>query len=528
MLGIVNDSQLIATFSELGAILLLFAVGIEFSISRLIKSGLRAVFITAFKMGLLFIFGYEVALYFGLNLTAALAMGVMLSITSTAIMFKIVSEKGMAKSKVMPLLFSMMIVEDLAALAALTFFSSLNAVSPTYEDKSVSLLISLGILGVFYLFLRRHASDAIYRLTSSFSDEVLIFLSFSLCLIMSMVASFFGLSPAIGAFLAGSILSSLPNVKRIEKTIRPLLLMFASLFFLSLGMRIDPSLVASNLWFSLAITAVFAIVCFISVLSLLYVTGSSPKDALFGASSMVVLGEFSLLIASVYSGPDAQLLVAAGSFGVIATAMISSFLLDRQQLLYSFGQSFLPANARRTAGLLSEYFTGLLRDFSPQGSFWKVSRICWHCTNQRLAKIAAIALLVIMLRFSIGFFNIASGKTASDLRAGILILGIIFLFYYGWGILSDLQPVFTALSSSIARHKKDAPEETIILRDAAISLFLIVAALNANEAVSFLSLPPAFNLADDLLFALSLVFLWDLFVHAGRLHRSYKKSRASN
>ena len=141
--GTVSDEGLISTFSELGAILMLFTVGIEFSISRIIKSGMRAVLITAFKMGLLFLFGYEAALHFGFDLTGALVAGTMLSITSTAIMFKTVTEKGMAKNKTMPLLFSMLIVEDLVAVAALTFFSSLGAGSPTYEDKAVSVLVSL-------------------------------------------------------------------------------------------------------------------------------------------------------------------------------------------------------------------------------------------------------------------------------------------------------------------------------------------------------------------------------------------------
>jgi len=135
ILGLVSDAGLIATFSELGAILLLFAIGIEFSISKILKSGFRAVIVTLFKISVLFLFGYETALFFGVDLTTALFLGAMVSITSTAILFKIVSEKGMAKNPLLPLIFSMLIVEDIVAVAALTFFSTLGGASPTQEDK---------------------------------------------------------------------------------------------------------------------------------------------------------------------------------------------------------------------------------------------------------------------------------------------------------------------------------------------------------------------------------------------------------
>ena len=249
VLGLVSDKGLIQTFSEIGSILLLFAVGIEFSVSRILKSGFRAAFITLFKMGLLFAFGYEIGLHAGLGPTVSLFAGAMVSITSTAIMYKTVSQKGMARNSLMPLLFSMLIVEDVLAVAALTFFSALvlGPASPTSEDTFVSVFISLGLLGAFYVLARKPLAAALSRLTQSFNTEVTIFASFTLCLAMAMLAQLFGLSPAIGAFLAGSIVASVPHSRSIEKSIRPLLLMFASLFFLSLGMSIDPSAVAQNL-----------------------------------------------------------------------------------------------------------------------------------------------------------------------------------------------------------------------------------------------------------------------------------------
>lgn len=524
-LGIVSDKGLIATFTELGAILLLFAVGTEFSVSRIIKSGFRAVFITIFKMSILFIFGYETALYFGLDLTSALFVGAMLSITSTAILFKIAAQKGMGKNPAMPLLFSMLIVEDVLAIAALTFFSSLGAQSPTYEDKISSVLISLGLLGAFYALVRKQIASALLRLTSTLSEEVMIFVSFSLCLVMSMLAGFFGLSPAIGAFLAGSIVSTLPNSRAIERQIKPLLLMFASLFFLSLGMQIDLALILANLQFALSITLIFAAVCFLSVCALLYSTGSSPKSAIFGASSMVVLGEFSLLIASTAADQHAPLILAAGSFGVIATSIISSFLLDRQGQLLSWGERALPPRMKAAGRSLSSYLSGLMRDFSPSGSFWRISKVCWACLRQKLGRIAAILILIFLARLAISFSGFPSA-TAVQLRGAVLLLGVLPVIYYLFGIFRDIRPVLDSLSRTIARHKKDATDESVILRDLAAALALIFGSIAFPDFATYLQLPPIFSWVDEVLFLLSLVFIWDVLRHAGELHRMKKAKDA--
>ena len=452
VLGFVSDKGLISAFSELGAILLLFAVGTEFSITRILKSGLRAVLITAFKMGALFFFGYEAALYFGLDLTTALAAGAMISVTSTAIMFKVVSQKGMSKNSLMPLLFSMLIVEDIVAVAALTFFSSLSGGAGTSEDKFYSVLVSLGLLGLFYFVVRKPAAKVILRLTSSLNEEVMIFVSFSLCLVMSLVAGYFNLSTAIGAFLAGSIISTLPNSRSIEKTLKPLLLMFASLFFLSLGMQIVPSVILANLPFALAFTAIFSIVCFLSVFILLYLTGAQPKDAIFGSSAMVVMGEFSLLIASSYAGQYSSLLIAAGSLGVVVTSIISSFLLGRQEKLLALEQRLVPAGMRRAAQPLADYFTSLIRNFSPSGSFWKVSHECWSRASRKMVYIAAISVASFVLRILVRLLNVQPASTSAELRASIFILSVLPSLWWLVGILRDFKPLLDKLTRTIAGH----------------------------------------------------------------------------
>jgi len=522
VLALVKNQQLINTFSELGAILLLFTVGIEFSISRMLKSGFRAILVTFFKMAILFFFGYEVALYFGLDLTSAMYIGAMVSITSTAIMYKIAGEKGTAKDPLMPLLFSMLIVEDLVAVAALTFFTSLDdSGAPTQENKVFSIFISLALLGAFYLFARRHASGAIVRLTSNFNDEALIFVAFTLCLVMSFAADFFGLSPTIGAFLAGSIIATLPNSRSIQKTIHPLLLTFAAFFFLALGMQIDPAAVWDHVGLAVALALVFIVVCFVAEFLLLYSTGTKGRSALFGASSMIVLGEFSLIIASVAKGDSAHILLSVGSFGVVVTALVSSLLLDKQEKLAEIGRRIIPARAIATGSAFATYFSSLVKDFSPSGNFWRVSRVCWECVAKKLAVVAVLLLAMWIARLVVAAADISS----AGVRLAILGVGGLPVLYYLALILQDVKPVLDALSHTIARHKKNAKDESIILWDIGFASLFLLLAMIMPEVHAFFQLPSFFSLGDEVFFLIAFAFIWDLVGHANRLVKKHRGSR---
>jgi CPA2 family monovalent cation:H+ antiporter-2 len=515
VLSLVKSEELIRTFFELGAILLLFTVGIEFSVSRLLKSGLRAILVTASKMMVLFLLGYEVALYFGLDLTSALFAGAMTAVTSTAILFKMASEKGNERDSIMPLLISMLIVEDLVAVAALTFFSSLGAGAPTYEDKVYSVLISLGMLGAFYLFVRRHAAEAITRLTSQFNEETLIFVSFSLCLVMAYTADIIGLSPAIGAFLAGSIIATLPTVRKIEKTIRPLLLTFSAFFFLSIGMQIDPAAVMDNIALSCALAAAFVVGCFAAVYILLYTTGATSRRALLGASSMVVMGEFTLIIAATATGDTRAMLLSVGSFGVVATAIVSSFLLSNQERLLRIGRAYMPPKVAAAARGFAGYLSGLIRDFSPNGGFWRVAKVCWRCVLEKLASVAVILIMIWAARFAASFF----GVSTPAVRAAILALGSLPLIYYAIQIIRDQKPLLDALSRTIARHRRNAKDESIILRDLAIAAFFLLLALLLPEIEAYLMVPSIFLWMDEIAVAVAFIFLWDLANHAHRIRK---------
>jgi hypothetical protein len=336
-----------------------------------------------------------------------------------------------------------------------------------------------------------------------------------------MGAAVLGVSPAIGAFLAGSIIATIPNSRAIEKTLRPLLLLFAALFFLSLGMSIDMQSVIDHYNAALLFISIFAIGCFGSVFILLYLTGAKPKNAVFGASAMVVLGEFSLIIAS-QSPIDQDFLIAVGSLGVIATAIISSLLLDRQETLYAFFDSVVPYNAKFATGSLSIYITGLIGDFSPNGKFWRTTVVCWDCIKRKLEKMAVIGALVIIARSAILFIGISQIEIM-QLRGAILVFGAFPMLHYLWGILRDIAPMLDALSRTIARHKRNSNAETRILRDAGAILVLLFVAANLPDLVAYLKLPPFFDIGDEVALLFAFAFAWDIARKAGTLRAIGKR-----
>src|SRR3989344_734197 len=154
-LGLIKDTSLINAAIEIGAILLLFTVGIEFSLQHMLNLGLRAIIIATIKLGAVFLFSYYASFLLGFSFTASIYIAVILSITSTVIVVKILEQKGMSKREELPLLIAILIIEDIFGVFALTFFSRLNTSGDLAQINIVtSLLVSLIVMAMAYVILQ--------------------------------------------------------------------------------------------------------------------------------------------------------------------------------------------------------------------------------------------------------------------------------------------------------------------------------------------------------------------------------------
>lgn len=326
-LGIVSNQEWIDMIIEFGAILLLFVVGLEFDLAKLVKLGFKGVTIAVLKTGIAFFIGYQTASLFGYEPIVGIFSGAVLSFSSTVVIVKVLEQKAMYNRQETPLLLTVLVIEDVLAVIALIFFSSLqNSTDANILPMVEHMIIALSTLLIAYFIMLRISSYLFKWLIKNGSDDITTFLALGFCIGFSILAYFLGLSPSAGAFLAGSIIASLPQAKSFEHAVAPYSLIFSSLFFIAMGTLVNFKSIAPNAWFIVALLVAVIISRFIAVGLVSYVfAGFRGNQIFFSSLAMISVGEFALLIAKQSSGFGMSIdIVTITSVIIFATAVIMS------------------------------------------------------------------------------------------------------------------------------------------------------------------------------------------------------------
>jgi CPA2 family monovalent cation:H+ antiporter-2 len=295
--SLVTDIPNIKVIAELGVIFLMFSLGLEFSFHKLVSVGFSASITGLLEVVLMMTIGFVTGKAIGWSFYDSIFLGAALSISSTTIIIKALEELRLKGKRFAELIFGVLIVEDLLAILLLVALSSEVGhhgdifVSLFMDTVKLILVVSSWFLIGYFLvpfFFRRIIDYA--------SQETLTIISIAFCLLLVCVAAYFNYTPALGAFIMGSILAETPQVHRIEELIRPIRDIFAAVFFVSVGMLIDPKLILDNLPIVLLISLVTIIgkICSASVGALL--TGQSLSTSLRVGFGMAQIGEFSFII----------------------------------------------------------------------------------------------------------------------------------------------------------------------------------------------------------------------------------------
>ena len=357
-LNLVKDQSMIGIMADFGAILILFIIGLEFDISKLIKLGARSILIGLLKFAIVLFLGYEATLILGFSTNIALFIGVILSFSSTVVVVKVLEQKEMFARKEVPLLIAVLIIEDVLAVFALTFFSGIKDASGGLLNVFEHITFSLAILIFAYLIMMKILRYIVNIIMKNNNDEsVLIFLSLAMGALFSYFALYLGLAPSAGAFLAGSLIASLPNAKDYGRAIHPYSLIFTSIFFISMGTLVNFDIVKENAFFIAALIAVVLISRFIAIGFLTYLLANFKDDQPFFSSiAMISVGEFSLLIAKESQkfslGIDLVTITAAIIF---LTALLTSLGLNYSEKLHLSLNSRTPVKTRLKLERLSSY-----------------------------------------------------------------------------------------------------------------------------------------------------------------------------
>ena len=321
----VTSMEGIDEWSEIGVIFLMFTLGLEFSFKRIVKMGIRPIITALMVMGCMIGVGGAVATLFGWSSMDKLFLGGMLSMSSTTIIYKAFDDLGLRTKRFASGVMSVLILEDILGILLMVMLSAL-AVSRQFEG--MQLLTSLGKLGFFLLLwfmVGVYMVPLMLRKARRYiNSEMLLVVSVGLCFLMAVVASQVGYSPAFGAFMMGSILAETLEAEQIEKTVGSLRDLFGAVFFVSVGMMVEPG-VLFEYWLPILVLTMAVVLgqMFFGSLSF-FVGGSGLKGAIRSGFSMVQIGEFAFILAALGNdlGVTSEFLYPV----VVAVSIITTFL----------------------------------------------------------------------------------------------------------------------------------------------------------------------------------------------------------
>lgn len=298
---LIKDVHNIEILSELGVIFLMFSLGLEFSFHKLKQVGFSASvtgFIEVIGMMLIgFLVGHHLL---GWSYYNSLFLGAALSISSTTIIIKAIDELGLKTKRFAELIFGVLIVEDLLAILLLVGLSTLVTTRSVFSYDMLSAVIKLIlVVGSWFLFGYFLVPPLFRGIARYINAETLTIISVALCLFLVTLAAYFNYSSALGAFIMGSILAETVLGHRIEHLIQPIRDIFAAVFFISVGMLINPMSILENWPIVILLVVVTIIGKILTTSTAAFLTGQSVDTSMRVGFSMAQIGEFSFIIAAL-------------------------------------------------------------------------------------------------------------------------------------------------------------------------------------------------------------------------------------
>lgn len=388
----ISNLDNIEFWADLGIVVLMFTLGLEFSFKKLMNSGSSAI-ITALIIicGMTFA-GFGVGKILHLNSINCIFLGGMISMSSTTIILKTLTDLGMRQKKFASLVLAVLIIEDLFAVLMLVLLSSLAMGNVEGSD----LLFSIGKL-VFFLII--WFVVGVYLLPTFFTkvraylnSETLLVVAMGLCFSMAVFSVMCGFSLELGAFVMGSILAGTMVAESMERVVQPVKDLFGAVFFISVGMMVDPNILVTY-WSEILLLAVVVIVgmIFFGTLGML-VTGQNLRVAIESGFTLTQIGEFSFIIASL--GMSLGVLEESLYPIIVAVSVITIFttpyFVKMSQPAYAFAEKHLP----KGLNFLIDRYSNQVTDASETKMLWKevLSRYLWRMLLYSVVLLAIILL----------------------------------------------------------------------------------------------------------------------------------------
>lgn len=365
----VMDSANVQTWADIGVIFLLFALGLEFSFKKIVKVGGPAIIVACTIIFSMILVGIGVGSAFGWKRMDCLFLGGMIAMSSTTIIYKAFDDMGLRKKQFAGLVLSVLILEDILAIVLMVMLSTM-AVSNNFEGtemlesiaKLLFFLILWFIVGIYAI------PEFLKRSRKLMSEETLLIVALGLCFGMVVIAARTGFSAAFGAFIMGSILAETIEAESIEHLVKPVKDLFGAIFFVSVGMMVDPAMIGH---YALPIIVIIlAVIIGQSLFGTIGVllAGKPLKTAMQCGFSLTQIGEFAFIIASLgvtlhVTSDFLYPIVVAVS---VITTFLTPYMIRLAEPAYNFVDSHLP---QKWSNFLDRY-TSSTQPMNHQ-SLWK-------------------------------------------------------------------------------------------------------------------------------------------------------------
>ncbi|MDT3387882.1 MAG: cation:proton antiporter [Bacteroidota bacterium] len=416
----VMDKADIQTWADIGVMFLLFSLGLDFSFKKILKMGLSPIIATLIIIFSMAGLGLAVGLSFGWSRMDSIFLGGMLAMSSTTIIYKAFDDLGLRQQRFAGLVMSVLILEDILAIVLMVLLSALANGSSPDGGQMLSSILRIGFFLVLWFVVGLSIIPTFLRKARGLmTDETMVIVSLGLCCLMAWISSTVGFSPAFGAFIMGSILAETIEADKIIRLVEPVKSLFGAIFFVSVGMLVDPNILLEYAAPILVLVVTILLGQAVLGTSGFMLSGQPLKTAMRCGFSLAQIGEFAFIIASLGLS-----LGVIGDFlypVVVAVSVITTFLTPYMirvaEPCYNKLEQALPKRwIRRLNHLGTAHQTTAIEQNN-----WK-SLLRKMGINTGIYTILCIAITTLMLTFFLPFIRAILPHWWANAVCGLLLI----------------------------------------------------------------------------------------------------------
>ncbi len=436
---LIHDEETIKTLAELGVVFLLFSLGLEFSIKKLLRVGTTAIVAAVMEIVLMIWIGYQIGQFFSWSRMDSLFLGAILSVSSTTIIIKALDDLKLKREPFAQIIFGILIVEDILAIGMIVL---LSAVSTTGTISADAILLTIGKLAIFIvvaLILGILLVPRLLNYVDKFgSSEMLLITVLGICFGFCLIVLKMGYSIALGAFIIGAVMAESRQIHKIEKLIEPIRDMFSAIFFVAIGLLLDPNVLVTYAVPVTVITFFVVIGKLISCGTGAFITGKDGRTSVKIGMGLSQIGEFSFIIASL-----GVTLKVTGDFIYPITVAVSAVTTLLTPYLIKFSDPFsskLANTIPESIARVFTFYTVWLQNIRPQEKSSDLRKMIRRIVLQIILNFTfVITIFLVLTYFAEAYFSFFS-KWISDYQIQRAII---------WG-----SALFLSLPFLIAAYRK--------------------------------------------------------------------------